>query len=48
MWLTQYPWIGRILRIGDSGLMEWMDTSHYFYKAMSQFHKICDNREIAR
>lgn len=47
MWLTQYPWNGRILKIGDSGLMEWMDVGHWFFKAMSQFHKICDNREIA-
>ena len=43
MWLTQYPWSGRILRMGDSGLMEWMDVDHWFFKVMSQFHKICDD-----
>lgn len=46
MWMTQYPWFGRILQIDGHGLMAWTDTRYYFYKVMSQFHNICDNKNI--
>lgn len=47
MWLSQYPWNNRIVALDDIGLMMWIDTSHYFYNVMSQFHTINDDAKKA-
>ena len=35
LWMTQYPWIGRIVAFDSSGLLSWIDTNHYFFHVMS-------------
>ena len=31
MLMTQYPWMGRIMKDDEQGLLSWVDVNHYFY-----------------
>ena len=42
MLLSQYPWIGRIIKDDENGLLSWVDTGHYFYDAASKLHTVND------
>ena len=40
MLLTQYPWMGRLMKDDDLGLLAWIDTKHYFYNVASKLHTV--------
>ena len=42
MLLSQYPWMGRIIKDDENGLLSWVDTGHYFYNAASKLHTVND------
>ena len=42
MLLSQYPWMGRIIKDDENGLLSWVDTEHYFYNAASKLHIVND------
>ena len=43
MWASQYPWFGRLIQLDSNGILQWIDTEHYFYKALVNFHTINDD-----
>lgn len=40
MLLTQYPWLNRIVKDDEQGLLSWIDTKHYFYDIASKLHTV--------
>lgn len=47
MLMSQYPWMDRIMKDDERGLLSWVDTSHYFYKAASKLHTVNNQQSIA-
>lgn len=47
MLMSQYPWIGRLVKDDENGLLSWIDTDHYFFNVASKLHTVNDNKSIA-
>ena len=48
MLLSQYPWMGRLMKDDERGLLSWIDTNHYFYHVASKLHTVNNDRYLAK